>query len=407
MIKSKLLENKKTIIYFSSTIISMILAFGTSSILTKLLDPDVFGLYRYATNFLLVIPTFFEFGLHFSVSRLVAEKNGDESDSTVFVGTLIVTILGLLLTLLLGILILFSNVFDINFGSLLDIKIVFPFMFVFMLRILVMQVYQGTGKTNMLAMINVFQYIVLLLVVLMGNYLSDLTFEFMIITFCLSWFIVMIPYFSSLKVNFSNFKEDIKSIFIETKNNGLYVYLGSIVTSSSSNVIALITGSLYGYVEYGYYSLALSFSQAFTVISSVMTVLNFKKNVNQKSISKSDLQIMIGLNILMYLLILIFIKPIFNLFFTPDYFPAIKYLLVLGIVYSLNGISAYFNRFFVARGLGKVTTRNSIIYAIMNIIATILLVPNFELMGIVYANLVANITGLLSYLIAYRQYLRE
>lgn len=400
-------SHKRMVVYFLSTIVAMVLAFGTNSVLTKLLEPSVFGLYKYATNFLLVVPTIFEFGIHFSVSRIIASKNTDLSDGIVFTGSIIVSLIGLMVSFGLYGVIFLSDLFEINLGSLADISIIYPFIFVFMLRILVLQVYQGAGKTNILAFINVFQYIVLLLGVFLVYFLSELTFSAIIIIFCCSWFVVMVPYLLSLKNDFKNFKKNLKVIYNETLKNGIYVYFGSIVTSSSSSVIALISGSLYGYEEYGFYSLALSFSQAFTVISSVMTVVKFKENVNQVKIPKNDLKIMISLNIIVYLSLLVFVKPIFGILFTSDYYPAIKYLLVLGIVYSVNGISVYFNRFFVARGFGKITTRNSVIYAIVNIIMTIILIPKFQIMGVVFATLIANIISLISYIFAYSNYLKE
>lgn len=384
---------------------SMFLALVINWLMTRVVDPETYGIYRYATNFLLVIPTFFEFGIHFGASRIIASKKADEKHPIVFTSIVVTALIGIGLTFSLYLLYYLSIKLNFSIGALNDIIFVFPYMAVFSMRIVIAQIYQGSGKTNQLGLFNLVQYLVILLGLLGGIILKlELSFAKLIILYVLSWVFVMIPTYMRLNYSLLDFKNNFIVLYNETKYNSIFIYLGSILTSGSSSVIAFISGSVYGYSEYGYYSLALSFAQAFTVISSTLAVVKFRENVNQKLIPRSDFQLMIFLNLTVYIIFIVMLKPIFNVFFTPDYYRTVDYLILLGIVYSMNGIILYYNRFFIARGLGKETMNNSIFSAAINIISSAALIPNFAIMGIVYASLISSLLSLIKYIVSYEKY---
>lgn len=390
-----------------ASFIAMLLALVINWLMTRLVDPSIYGIYRYATNFLLVVPTFFEFGIDFGASRIIASKKTDEKDPVIFTSLFVVALIGMIMSFALYIMFFISKIGGFSIGALADISIVFPFMIIFSVKIIVAQIYQGTGKTNQLALFNLIQYLIVLLGLVLGvAFKYTLSFEFLIIVYVLSWLIVMIPLLSRINYSFKDFYKNIKILYAETKSNGIFIYFGSVLTSGSASIIGFISGSVYGYSEYGYYSLALSLAQAFTVISSTMAVVKFRENVNQEYIPKSDFLLMIILNSAVYFIFLVLLKPIFVLFFTSDYLRTIDYLVILGIVYSLNGIILYLNRFLIARGLGKETMNNSLFVAIVNIVASVILIQKYAIMGIVYASLISSILSLIKYVISYKNYLK-
>lgn len=406
-ILGKLINKKmsKVYVYMGFSFITMFLALIINWLMTRMVNPSIYGIYRYATNFLLVIPTFFGFGIHFGASRIIASKKADEKDPIVFTSIFVNALIGVLITILLYISLYLSRILHFNIGALNDITLIFPFMAFFSARIVIAQIYQGTGKTNQLALFNMFQYFIIVLGLLLGIILRfELSFKYLVALYVISWLFVMVPLCLRVNYSFKNFKKNFLVLYYETKSNGIFIYLGSILTSGSASVIAFISGSVYGYAEYGYYALALSFAQAFTVISSTLAVVKFRENVNQKLIPKSDFQLMVLLNITVYIIFLVVLKPLFNLFFTPDYYRTVDYLIFLGVVYSLNGIILYYNRFFIARGFGRETMNNSIFSAAVNIVSSVILIPNYAIMGIVYASLISSSLSLIKYMLSYKKY---
>ena len=401
-------STKRVYFYIATSILSVAFAFISNWLMTRLVDPNVYGLYKYASNFLLTIPAIFEVGIHFSCSRIVAARNSDEKDGVVFASSVLTFLIGGVLTIAFTIVSLMNGYFSLDLKSLVDISVIFPFLAIFTFRILVLQVYQGTAKTNQLAILTLLQYIIQIIGILLGRYIFDvLSFEYIIVVFCVSWIIVLLPFTFRMQFSLKKIKQNMLEIFQETKKSGFFVYLGTVVTTLSTTVIGLISGSIYGYAEYGYYSLALSFAQAFTIISSAMASVKFKENVNQKTIPPKDIRFMIILNTFTYIVFLFMIGPLFSFFFTADYSATVFYLIFLGIAYSINGIILYFNRFFVARGCGKITTQNSLFASIVNIVSAAVLVPAFQIKGLVFSGVVSSVLSLCQYIISYRKYLRS
>ena len=388
-------------IYTCSQLVSFLLAFLINLFFTKFADPTGYGEYKYATNFLLTVPTFFAFGIPFCCSRLIAKDNADEKHKVLTAGLYVTSALSVIVSV-----VLYISLFFGEFETLDHIKVVFPFIIIFSIRNLFIQVYQGAGKTNRYAIFTIAQSVIVLAGIFIGNAVSDeLSFNYCIAVFILSNAIVIVPMLSRMK--YRTDKDSFNILKDEVKSNGIKIYFSSIITTSASSLIALICGSQYGFEEYGYYSLALSFAKCFTLISSAMTVVKFRDNVKQKFIKKSDMLFMCALNALIYGLFLVCGRPLFFIFFSREYELAYEYLIVLGLAYLFDGMTLYFNRFFIARGKGDIVVRNSAITSVINILISVTLIPRFEIQGLVIATVISAAYNLIQYVISYLIYRKK
>lgn len=394
-------EKIKIYIYTGSQGLSFLLSFLINLFFTKFADPEGYGQYKYATNFLLTVPTFFAFGIPFCCSRLIAKDNADEKHKSLTVGLYITSILSIIVSVGLYIALFFGQ-----FSALNHIKVVFPFIIVFAIKNLFTYIYQGTGKTNRYSLFTITQSAIVLVGIFVGNVIfSELSFYYCIFVFILSNTVIIIPIL--LRMRYRADRESLTTLKDEVKSNGTQIYFSSIITTSASSLIALICGSQYGFENYGYYSLALSFARAFTLISSAMVVVKFKENVTQKFIKKSDMMFMATLNAIIYSAFLVCGRPLFFMFFSQEYELAYKYLVILGFAYLLDGMTLYFNRFFIARGRGDIVMRNSAITAVINIIVSITLIPRFEIQGLVFATVISATYNLIQYVVSYLIYRKK
>lgn len=394
-------EKIKIYIYTGSQGLSFLLSFLINLFFTKFADPEGYGQYKYATNFLLTVPTFFAFGIPFCCSRLIAKDNADEKHKSLTVGLYITSILSIIVSVGLYIALFFGQ-----FSALNHIKVVFPFIIVFAIKNLFTYIYQGTGKTNRYSLFTITQSAIVLVGIFVGNVIfSELSFYYCIFVFILSNTVIIIPIL--LRMRYRADRESLITLKDEVKSNGTQIYFSSIITTSASSLIALICGSQYGFENYGYYSLALSFARAFTLISSAMVVVKFKENVTQKFIKKSDMMFMATLNAIIYSAFLVCGRPLFFMFFSQEYELAYKYLVILGFAYLLDGMTLYFNRFFIARGRGDIVMRNSAITAVINIIVSITLIPRFEIQGLVFATVISATYNLIQYVVSYSIYRKK
>lgn len=400
-------EKVKIYIYTCSQLVSFLLAFLINLFYTKFANPEGYGQYKYATNFLQTMPTFFAFGIPFCCSRLIAKDGSDEKHKVLTSGLYVTALLSVVFSVGSYLFLSVGNVFSVeDFDALEQIKSVFPFMLVFALRNLFIQVYQGVGKTNRYAAFTIAQSLIVLVGIFAGRQIfSELPFRFCIAVFIASNAVVLIPMLSRMR--YKTDKVSFGILFDEIKSNGIKIYFSSVITTSASSLIALICGSQYGFSEYGYYSLALSFAKCFTLISSAMTVVKFRENVKQQFIKKSDMVFMSVLNAVIYGAFLIIGKPLFFLFFSKEYEPAYSYLVFLGFAYLMDGMTLYFNRFFIARGKGGIVVRNSSITSVINILVSVILIPKYHINGLVTATVISATYNFIQYVISYLFYRKK
>jgi len=402
-------EKLQAYAYMAANILTMLLAFIINLLLTRWASPEEYGQYKYATNFILLIPSFFEFGLHFSCSRIVAEDRANEKHPVAAVSILIMAIIGIIVSIGLYLIIYICGYLKIeSMNAIANIRIVFPFVAFFMVKTCVTQLFQGTGKIFRLSMFTFVQYIILILGICVGKLIySELTFKFCIWMYLISNIIVVIPTLTQLDYRIKDYKNSLNRLLADVRKSGIMVYISSIVTTSASSIIGLICGSVYGYTQYGYYSLALSLAQIFTFVSSAMAVVKFRDNVHEIFIKKSDTVFMIAMNVMIYIDFLLMIYTVFFWFFTSDYEPAVEYLIVLAFAYILNGMTIYYNRFFIARGLGVIVMKCSIYVALANIVSSAILIPKLEIMGLVIASLITSAFNFGQYILSYSKYAKK
>ena len=120
-------------IYTCSQLVSFLLAFLINLFFTKFANPTGYGEYKYATNFLLTVPTFFAFGIPFCCSRLIAKDNADEKHKVLTAGLYVTSALSVIVSV-----VLYISLFFGEFETLNHIKVVFPFIIIFAIRNLFM-----------------------------------------------------------------------------------------------------------------------------------------------------------------------------------------------------------------------------------------------------------------------------
>lgn len=402
-------EKVKTAVFTLVNVMSMALAFAITIVLTRNADPTEYGMYKYATNFILMLPAFFEFGLHFSCSRIVAQAKSDEGHPIVFVSLIILAAIGIVLTIGLYALVYAGRIFNIrNIESLGSISLVFPFVAVMMIKMLITQLYQGTGRIYGLSLFTLSQYLLLLLTLITGNhFFGKLTFSYALWMFLASNAVVLIPTLSRIHYTFDGFWLNVKHLYREVKTSGMQLYFSSLATTGAAAAIALIAGSVYGYEEYGYYALAISLAQFFTFISSSLSVVKFRTYVHEERLNIKDLIFMALTNIALYAVFRLLIKRIFFQLFPNAYSAVVEYLVILAIAYILNGMMMFFNRFFIARGFGKTVMINSFIVAAAQIASAAVLVPVYGVYGLVVANVLVASFNFILYSITYIRYERR
>lgn len=396
-----------SVIYMVSQIASMGFAFLINVLMTNYSGSEVvYGQYKYATNFILTIPALFSFGITWSCAALIARNDVKNKKGVVTVSVIYTALIGLIITVVLYIFSGISAALDLE--AFQNVMIVFPFIAFFLLQKLVNQIYMGMGETIKLSLYSATPN----LLVFFGMIISILCFHgidytFAILVYLFSYVIVILPKLLGLKYDVGNFMESSRTLFQDVKTSGFKVHLSSIFTTSSTQVIALVCGNIYGYAEYGYYSLAASLAIIFQFIGSSVAVVNFKKYANTERIAKKDFIFMLGLGGSAYVLMFFVIDLVFFWFYPESYRPTILYLKLLCLSNLIYGFSTLFNRFFIGKGLGGRVMKNSFITAVATIVIDIPMIFLFEMRGMAVAAIIVSVICLCAYIYDYDKYRRE
>lgn len=397
----------RSVIYMLSQIASMGFAFLINVLMTNYSGSEViYGQYKYATNFILTIPALFSMGITWSCAALIARNDVKYKKGVVTASVVYMSLIGLTITLSLYIITEVSVAININ--TLQNVMIVFPFVTFFLLQKLINQIYMGMGETFKLSLYSVVPN----LVVFLGMLLSILWFHkidytFAILLYLFSYVIVILPKMLGLKYEVSNFKESSRTLFRDLRTSGFKVHLSSIFTTSSTQIIALACGNIYGYAEYGYYSLAASLATIFQFIGSSVAVVNFKQYANTERIAKKDFLFMLGLGGTAYIFMFFVIDIAFFWFYPESYRPTILYLRLLCLSNLIYGFSTLFNRFFIGKGLGGKVMKNSFITATATIAIDIPMIFVFGMRGMAVAAVIVSGICLCAYIFDYKKYRRE
>lgn len=401
-----MLTNIKPLVFMTSNIMLFIFAFVFNLIMINYSNGGEYGKYKYATNFVLTIPALFGLGINHSCGRLVALKKIDQNREIVGISFVVSTVISIVVTLTLFISISVSDSIRIYFED--GIGVVIPFIIVYMLKSVVYSIYQGSGEIYKLSFFNILPYIIMIGTALITIQIKgSLNYYNSIFIFLIANTVIIIPRVIRTRSSFHNLKENLHELYIENKVNGFKVYLSSIFTTSSTQVIALVTGSLVGFVEYGYYALAYSLSGAFRTISSSFAIARFRDNINNSKINKKELLGLVIVNAFIYIMFYALIGKIFYWFYPKSYAMTISYLKLLVIMNICYGISDYFNKFLIGKQMGGKITKISMITGIVNITFSSIFIYFYGIIGLAIAGVLVAIINLSMYFLAYLRYLRS
>lgn len=399
-------EESRSVVYMGCQLISMVFAFLINVVLTRYCaNSEIYGQYKYATNFILTAPTICGLGITWSCAAIIAKDETENKNAIIAASVLWMSVISVIATVALYI----GGAILPHFGvtALSSLQIVFPFLIGFMLQGLVNSVYSGLGESYKLSLFSLVPNVVVMAGLgIMIWTTGTLQYTPIILLYLFAHIATCIPKLLRVKFDFSDLKSSSKTLFYDVKTSGFKVYISSMFTSSATQIIALCCGSIFGYAEYGYYSLAASLSIIFQTIGSTMAVVNFKKYSNKDRIPKKDFFFMILLGAVAYVCMLLLIDKVFFWFYPQEYAPAIFYLKALCLSCMMNGFAMIFNRFFIGKGMGGKVMKNSIIVAITNVVVSIPMIWLFQINGLMIAALVCGAVCLIAYCIDYWQWLK-
>lgn len=380
----------------------------TSIYLARYLGSKGFGDYQFINsifNLLIIIVTF---GFLYSGNRVLVLLNDKEKSKEIYGAELVVIILvSFVMSVLLCLYLFFDK--NIREKELVENMIyLIPFSWVFLFSRYFEVLLQADNQVKLLGYVRLLPKLGYLIVLSFIYYISWFSFinKIMLVWYSLLGVQILVYCFVFYKVgiSFCHLYDNIYEIWRVNKIYGFNVYLGSLFAVGFSQ----LTGVLISYfsvdnVGVGFYSLSVTLCTPLIFIPNTMATIYYKEFAVINKINRNHILITYALSAVSLIGLWILIDPFIHYFYGADFDRVVALNFIVSIGILMHGLADFYNRFFSAKGQGKVLRNSSFIVGLSVMLFNILLIPKWGESGAAYARL---LSGVVYFIIMYFQYKR-
>lgn len=403
MVRSK--TSIQTLTLFISIIFGIPLGILSTTITTRILGPENYGILAFFTTVTTFILIFFRFGFAASSGLLVAEAN-NRSREQGFSGAsiLIFSIIGVIYSSFLFCFSFFvDGIFGTSIGHILRWLSLLLFFQPF--QYLIQSVTRGANYIGILSLYRISPRILYIVTILILLPLIEINFSIVILVTVLSSLVVTTGILYSLKPSFSKVGDNLRRIMKKNREYGINLYKAQIISMSSSKLSGLLISYFTNTTVLGFYSLAMVMASPLIAFSNAMSTTMFKSFCRSSRIPVKVFVIN-GIVMICGALLLWFGGRIIILFlYTEEYLEVAALLKFLVVSSIFEGLFPPFNCFLAAKGhavwLRKIATLVAVTYFVGNII----FVPLWGAYGAATANIFGQIMAFAGHLWFYRKYI--
>ncbi|WP_203339119.1 lipopolysaccharide biosynthesis protein [Planococcus beijingensis] len=390
------------IIVLGGSVIALGCGFIVSISATHIMDPLEFGFYKAFIVALQMFATLSHLGLHYTFGRQFAlVSTNSEKKNLNSAGLIIFFIISLLV--FIGVYSI-ATINDILFSNEFPEYILLASIFVFVLlfQYFSQQRLQGENKMMKYTLLTVIPQVLMavffIIMLLLENSIEAYLTIFVYIIFNSITLFFMFDYGMKIRI-FDN----IKIILSENKSYGLQLYIGSLLSVTAAQLLSLLIAGTSGLENYALYSLGLSFAAPMTFVASTLGTVQFKKNVDARMIEKKEIFITLSISLLANLFYFILLNYFVINLIGYEYVKAISYTNILLVYYTMMGLGDYFNKFVSAKGNGTRLRNAAIVSGLVLITSAAILIPLFNIEGLIGAQILGASVYLIGMIIAYKK----
>jgi len=380
----------QTLFLFTAQVFGMVVGFVSNMLLAKQMGAVDFGIYSLSLAIIIFISIFFEFGYFSSASKMLAKNHDINLEKKIFGASIIIVCVIFVLFLLFSLTISFllDIIFDDKIGHIIRISsfVGWSFTIPFFMELIL----KGSNHIGYLAGFNIFSkilFVVFLFILFIFERLTPLN---ALLSFSLSYAFAFVIYGCILRPNFSGFSEILKTINLENKRYGMYIYKGRVVAVSAYNIDKLLIGYFISAKEVGFYGLANSMAAPIISMSAAMGSTIFKILANSSKIPFTILKVNLIWVLLAFILTNALGYLIINFYLKEEYGDVLFLLLLTSIAYCIKALYQPYNAWIVGRGYGRQDQKMSYGMAGVNFLGNIILVPVFGVIGAAISSILAS-----------------
>jgi O-antigen/teichoic acid export membrane protein len=382
----------------------MVGSLGLTALIARGLDVADYGSYRYAVTFLVLGMTILQFGLPYSVARLLALEH-DQAVQRNIIGVAMVVVVA---TTALGVFITGCTVLAGRTAGL-DLRLllfwVSPALFVTLGQMMMLSACQGLGRISLIASQQVLPYVILVPV----TALQIFVFRYYSLTaalvgYAVTFLLVLGIGFRRLGASFVDLRATWPRVRQENRRTGFPIYIGGVFGVASAQFISMWVAEFVQPDNYGQYALALAVSGPLGVLLSSIGTVIFRSSSRLSRLPTDLIVLTAGTCLVLGVVYWVATEWLLTVVFGDKYGPAVWMAQLLGIASLLVGLGDVLQRFLGAHGLGRVLGAASIATGLVGMGTSAVLLPRMATVGAIIASICAAATYVTLLAIVYVQY---
>lgn len=384
---------KKPFSLYFSIIVSMGIAFITTTLITRFLGAYKYGEFKFITTTWVFLDLIISFGLYTSASRVLVLEQDARVMREIYWNIIFMTsAIGLLQFMLLYLIAEpLGALANSNIGHLL--MVLSPLMIVYPLKGALTLILQGSNKIYSLGILNILSallYLIFFYLLISLNLVSVTNALVAQQTSLL--FVVLGIIVWSLKPRICNPFNHFGRIRKELITYGWPVYVGSLISVATSQATRMMIPMWVDMRALGYFSLALQFAEPLKMIPSVIATSSFREFSSANHISKKILFRTNIISLLGFIGLFLFISYPIDWLLGNEFAIVANMTRLAAIGAVLHGYGDLYNRFLGAHGKGRIIRNMTYAVGFVNVLSFILLTPYFKEWGAIFSTVLGSIT---------------
>lgn len=404
MLRKKLNDPKLQylMVLFSNAVV-ILLGFVINILITHTMETKNFGFYRAFVNSITMLATLTSFGFSLTLSKDFAVCS-EKTEKRSLTGAAI--LVNLAISAIVFCILFFGGQITKLFGLVVPDYLLYASAFVWTFLFNRFYLFRFQGENNMLAysVLTALPQLILFVVYVICCFFDCSVSSFVAVLAYLLSYLLVITIFVLIELpSFRGIEASLKSLLKRNRNYGFQLYLGSIFSVASAQILNLLVASLAGLEEYALFTMGMSVATPISQIPSVMGTISFKKNVSEKKLSGKQIALTFGMTAAAFVCYALFLKFLFPLLLGEEYRACVSYGIIMMFYYVFIGLGDFFNRFIMAKGQGKMIRNSSFVVGATLIVGAALLIPFIKIKGVIVAEILSGAVYLLAMVLKYRK----
>lgn len=397
----------QTFMLFSSIILGIPLGIISTTITTRVLGADNYGVLVFFTTITTFSLLFFRFGFAASSGLIVAQtKENKQERELAGASILIFFLIGAAYSVFLFFISFFiDDIFDTSIGTIL--RLISFLLFYQPFQYIILSITRGANYIGVLSFYKISPRILYILTVLILLCFVEVDVSNIILVTVFSSLVVTVAVLIVLKPSFNNIRTSLRRIIEKNREYGINLYKAQIISMSSVKLSGLLISYFSNTTALGFYSLAMIMASPLVAFSQSLSTTLFKRFCYSSRIPGKAVGISFLFMFLGALFLWIMGKPIVVFLYTEEYLEVAVLLKFLVVSSIFEGLVHPFNAFLAAKGYAIWLKKIAFFVAVTYFVSNAILVPLWGAYGAAVASICGQFAGFAGHILYYRKYCLE